>query len=657
MKNLSFSWLFRCVMLSLILLNGCQPVSPAPQPVSPLRTESTPAPETPIAIPTSPQPTSELAAGLQPLQGLPFDQFLEESLKTLMLRDPEAVTIEGLSGRFGTDDTRLTDFSEPYIRQTQAIQSGVLDLLRSYDRSTLDRDQQNSYDVYLWYLDDLVRQHEFADYDYPVNQILVNSVQGVTEYLFTDSQSVYDEASARAYIQRLGQVDEKYSQVIEGLKRRQQAGVVPPRLVLEWTLYSIREMEGTPARSTSFYKTFRNMLMRMKNITSEQKTALLEAAAEQVEQSVLPAYKALGEFLSSQLLVAPVDPGVWQYPQGEAYYRYALRHHTTTNLSPDDIHQLGMQELERIHSEMRERFDQLGYPQDSPLLDLFHRAGYEGGELSGKQILDTYQELLEQADKNLSAAFDLRPEAKLEVHSIRDGNAFYNSPSMDGTRPGIFYAPISGKAYRYSMPTLAYHEGIPGHHFQVALARELDLPLIRGILQFNAYAEGWALYAERLTADLGWYESDPYGDLGRLQSEALRAARLVTDTGIHAKKWSFDQAVEFMVEQTGMPYEEMQYEVARYTAWPGQACSYSIGFLKLLELRRMAQEKLGDDYDLKAFHHMVLIHGGMPLELLEQVFQEDLRLAALKKLSVSPFYTIYYEGITAPMQIGDRYYE
>ncbi len=152
------------------------------------------------------------------------------------------------------------------------------------------------------------------------------------------------------------------------------------------------------------------------------------------------------------------------------------------------------------------------------------------------------------------------------------------------------------------------------------------------------------MYAERLAADLGWYENDPYGDLGRLQYEAFRAARLVADTGIHAKKWSFDQAVDFMVEQTGLPYDFMEYEVARYIAWPGQACSYSIGFLKLLELRRIAQERLGEDYDMKAFHRMVLSHGGLPLELLEQIFQEDLSLASLKKVSDFPFYTMRYAG-------------
>ena len=629
---------------SQILASGCRPNLPAAQ--ATVRSDTTPL--QPSALPPVPSPTNtatpELADELLPLKGLPFDQFLDESFKLLLLRDPEGLTSEGLSERFGVDDTRLTDLSEAYIRETQDLQKGMLDLLLTYDRTGLDREQQISYDTYLWYLDDLVCQQEFADYDYPVNQTLVNSVQGVTEYLFTDIQPVYDEASARAYIQRLGQLDEKFNQLIEGLKRRQQAGVVPPRLILEWSIRNIRGMADTPARATSFYKTFRNKLMQVKAITPEQKTALLEAAVEQVEQSVLPAYKVLGDFISSQLLVAPVDPGVWQYPQGEAYYRYALRHHTTTSLSPDDIHQLGMQELERIHTEIRERFDQLGYAQDSSLLDLFYRVGYEGGELDGTQVLDNYQELLEQADKNLSVAFDLRPEAKLEVRSILEGNAFYNPPSLDGTRPGIFYAPIGDRESRYLMPSLSYHEGIPGHHFQVALARELDLPITRGMFQFNAYAEGWALYAERLAADLGWYENDPYGDLGRLQYEAFRAARLVADTGIHAKKWSFDQAVDFMVEQTGLPYDFMEYEVARYIAWPGQACSYSIGFLKLLELRRIAQERLGEDYDMKAFHRMVLSHGGLPLELLEQIFQEDLSLASLKKISDFPLYSMRYAG-------------
>jgi uncharacterized protein (DUF885 family) len=199
---------------------------------------------------------------------------------------------------------------------------------------------------------------------------------------------------------------------------------------------------------------------------------------------------------------------------------------------------------------------------------------------------------------------------------------YYNPPAIDGSRPGIFYAKVTGSKEKFAMPTLAYHETIPGHHFQIAIAQELSLPALRKDIGFTAYTEGWALYAERLVYELGFYRDDPYGNIGRLQAEAFRAARLVVDTGIHAKKWSYDQAVKFMVDNTGLPRRTVETEVARYVVWPGQATAYEIGMLKILELRQRAMDALGDNFDLKEFHRVVLGNGALPLEILEQVVDE-----------------------------------
>jgi uncharacterized protein (DUF885 family) len=229
--------------------------------------------------------------------------------------------------------------------------------------------------------------------------------------------------------------------------------------------------------------------------------------------------------------------------------------------------------------------------------------------------------LIKEAEQKVAPVFDLRPKADVIVIAGENGD-YYTPPTVDGSRPGMFYAQVTGTEWRFSMPTLAYHEAVPGHHFQLALALEQPLPAFRKSSQFMAYTEGWALYAERLASELGFYQNDPYGDLGRLQAEAFRAARLVVDTGIHGKKWTFDQAVEFMVENTGLPEEYVQGEVGRYIMWPGQATAYMVGMLKILELRQKAQDALGDRFDLVEFHNVILRNGSVPLEILDEVVNE-----------------------------------
>jgi uncharacterized protein (DUF885 family) len=241
--------------------------------------------------------------------------------------------------------------------------------------------------------------------------------------------------------------------------------------------------------------------------------------------------------------------------------------------------------------------------------------------VTGNQIVTEYERLIETAEQELSVAFDLLPSADVVVIGGPTGG-YYSPPAVDGSRPGAFYARAVGTEPRFGMPTLAYHEAIPGRHFQVAIALESDLPSFRKGATFTAYIEGWALYAERLAWEMGFYEADPYGNLGRLQGEAFRAARLVVDTGIHAKRWSYDQAVQFMLDNTGLSRGSMEFEVSRYATWPGQATAYMIGMLKILELRQRAMDQLGDEFEIKEFHNLVLGNGSLPLSILEQAVDE-----------------------------------
>ena len=551
---------------------------------------------------------------------LDIDEFFQASYRELLLRDPEAVLEAGLEDILGGVEAELTDISDSYIRETQELHTAILERLREFDRGELIPDQQVSYDVYEWYLDDLVRGHEFMYYDYPVTHF-ITGVQVQLIHFFTDIHPVENIHDAENYITRLSQVDRKLNQLVQGLKLREQAGIVPPKFVIQWSLGGIRDVANSSAKSTPFYTAFQEKLSVLDEISEDEKDVLLKAAESAINESVKHGYQALAEYLEYLQSIAATDDGVWQFSLGDAYYDYVLRHHTTTDLTAEQILELGIGELDRIQAEMRQVFDDLGYPQDEDLPELFNRVAQDSGFVSGDQVVRTYETLIQEADQNLDAAFDLRPSADIIVIGGPTGG-YYVPGALDGSRPGAFYATNSSSEPQFSMPTLAYHEAIPGHHFQISIAQESDLPDFRNQMIFTSYAEGWALYAERLAWEMGWYDDDPYGNLGRLQAEAFRAARLVVDTGIHRRGWTFDHAVDFMIKNTGLPSGMVNFEVSRYIAWPGQALAYKVGMLKILGLRKEAMGRLGDQFDLKEFHNILLLNGSMPLDLLEQVVHQ-----------------------------------
>jgi uncharacterized protein (DUF885 family) len=590
----------KCIVLMLVLsLAGCMAQSP----------ESTSQ---------SPSSTADVIADLE---GVPIDAFFEKSYNQLLMRDPEYVTELGIAESLGMGNDQLTDISDAYVRETYELHASILNLLREYDRSQLTPEQQISYDVYEWYLEDVIQQQEFIYYRYPVTHF-ITGVQNQLIHFFTEIHPITSKKDAQDYITRLDQVDTKFDQLIEGLRLREEAGINPPTFMIQWSLYDIRRIStGTP-QYLPFYTVLEEKVDAL-NLSAEEKNTLLEDARRAISESVIPAFTALREYLEYLVSIASTDDGVWQFPHGDEYYAYTLRHHTTTDLTAEEIHTLGLQEVERIRAEMRSIFDELGYPEDESLAELFGRVAREGGFISGSEVIERYEALIEEADQNLDTAFDMRPSAEVIVIGGPIGG-FYVPGAIDGSRPGAFYANVGVTEYVYGMPSLAYHEVIPGHHFQISLAQELDLPFFRGDILFTGYAEGWALYAERLAWELGWYEDDPYGNLGRLQYEIFRAARLVVDTGIHAKGWTFDQALAYMEENVGFDPSvvNLQHEVGRYIAWPGQATAYKVGMLKILRLRQRAKEALGDQFDLKEFHNIILINGSMPLDILENVVED-----------------------------------
>ena len=559
------------------------------------------------------------------LEGLDLHEFFDDSFQALMMRDPEGVLAQGLADVYGLEGAELTDISDAYIRETQQMYDVVLDLLQKYDRELLSPADQVSYDVYEWFLDDIVRGQEFMYYDYPATFFPVTAVHEGVMYFFSDLHPLANRQDAEDYVTRLRKVDVKFEQLLEGLRLRENEGIIPPSFAPQWALYGLRNLANADAIYLPYYTSFEENLISIESISSSERNALLEAAEEAIEIAVLPAYDNLVSYLEHLESISSSQDGLWQFPKGEDYYAHLLRHYTTTSMSAEEIHQLGYQELERIHAEMDAIFVDLGYDTDATLGDLFDGVARDGGSIPAGEVLSTYEEIIKDAEGNLDQAFDIRPEAELEVVASTI-KGMYVHASLDGSRPGAFHAGTGQSPEEwYAMPTLAYHEAVPGHHFQISLAQEADLPLFRSLVSNLGYTEGWALYGEQLAWELGWYDDDPFGNLGRLQAEAFRAARLVVDTGIHTKRWTFSQALDFFIENVGFERGDSadpEGQIARYIVWAGQATSYKIGMIKMLSIRQHAMDQLGDQFDLTEYHNVVLRNGSMPLEVLERVVND-----------------------------------
>lgn len=510
-----------------------------------------------------------------------------------------------------------------------------LETLRRYDRSSLDREGQLSYDVLENFLASQVDGDAFRGYDFPVNQM--QGIQSGLPSFMTDAHQVNNLHDARNYIARLDKFPRKFDQVIEGLDHYQGKGIIPPQFTVEKVIKQMQDFRAAPATENTLYVSFKEKLDKLPagEIDAATQTELLAGVQTAIENSVYPAYQRMIEHFNALLPKAQGNYGAWHLPNGDAYYAWCIRQHTTTDMSAEQIHQIGLDEVARIGAQMDAILRDQGLAEGS-IGDRVRQLSAdpaqlypdtEGGRIA---IVADYQEILDEVNSGLGEAFDIRPESGVEVRPVPKFSeatapgAYYQTGAFDGSRPGVFYANLRdvSETPKFGMRTLSYHEGIPGHHFQLSIAQELKgVPFFRRVLPFTAFAEGWALYAERLAWELG-FEKQPLDNLGRLIAEMMRAVRLVVDTGIHAKHWTREQAIAYMLENTGMGETEVTAEIERYFVAPGQALAYKIGMLKILELRERAKAELGDKFDLKQFHNQVLTHGSLPLNLLERVVDD-----------------------------------
>ncbi len=546
-----------------------------------------------------------------------FDEFVDSSYRLYLLRFPQRVTDLGMAATLGVRNNLLDSYAADYVAETARIERLILARLQGFDRQSLSPDQQLTYDVYQWAWDDCVRGQEFADLDYLVTHYYITSRDWLLYDLLTVTHPLLTVWDVEDYLARLSLVSVQFGQLIAGLDARATSGIIAPRIVLSQAVAGLRGLAQSSASRHPFYTRLADGLSSVSNLTLADREQFLSDAEKLIEEIVLPATRRLRDKLSDLLRIAPDDLGYGQQPNGNAYYEYALQHQNQTNRLATEIHDLGLQQVARLRTEIENEAAALDYPANLSIPEIFNRVSREGGLLHGVAILEEYERLLDEAKTRAADVFEHMPTTPIAIVGDAFGG-YYRAAPADGSRPAEFVAPIRGSQPRYTMPTLTYHETIPGHHMQIATAGELDLPLLRTVETFLGYAEGWALYAERLAWDLGWYEGDPYGNLGRLSDEMMRAVRLVVDTGIHTMGWSFDEAVDYFVDNTGRPTAFAQGEILRYTVWPGQSTAYMVGFLTMLDLRDRVREALGEAFNLAAYHTMILENGSLPLAILEQ---------------------------------------
>lgn len=585
-----------------------------------------------------------LAAHTWYFKPLRFSWFVNRAMLQHALQDPELLTSLRLLEPFGIDghNARLTDVSVKHLEAQGEEWQQDLATLQAYNRKQLTVADQLAYDVMNSYIGLQAESRRWMFHDYPVNPLF--GVQSDLPTLMATQQSVGSEHEAKQYLARLEAFGTRFDQLLEGLRLREQHGVIPPRFAVQKVLEQMRGFVGSPPEQNILYTSLQEQLVKAKSIDDDERGELLAEARERLTSVVYPAYDQLIAYFERLLIKAQADNGVWALPDGEAYYAFSARLHTTTNLTPEEIHQLGLAEVARIETEMDTILRSQGYSEGSigqrmTALGNEPRFVYPKTEEGRAQCLADFQTIIDEITTGSAKAFSSMPKTRVEVRRVPEfkektsPQAYYDPPALDGSRPGVFWVNLRDvtELKKFSMRTLAYHEAVPGHHLQIAIALELkDVSTVQRVLPFTAYQEGWALYAERLAKELG-FENDPFDDLGRLRDEQFRAVRLVVDSGLHYKHWTREQAIAYMIDKTGMPELDVITEIERYLVWPGQALAYKIGMLKILELRERAQQALGEKFQLTEFHDQVLLAGALPLDVLDDRVDQWIERTRVRK--------------------------
>ena len=539
------------------------------------------------------------------------------------------------------DQDKWDEMTEAKAKEELEISKKNLEKINQFDESKLDDQTKVSLILARQQLEDDIKDYKWRHYNYPLNQMF--GIHSSVPSLLINQHSISNLDDAEDYIARLNGIPTLFDQVIDGLNIRAEKGIIAPKFVYPHVIRDSKNIiTGAPfndGEDSTLFADFKNKVSQLE-IDQQIKDKLISDAKTALVNSVMPAYNTLIDRVKTLADRATTKDGAWKFPEGEAYYNRALQNTTTTDLTAEEIHQIGLDEVARIHDEMRKIMKQVKFDGDLQAFFEYMRTNerfyYNNDKAGRERYLSEATQLIDNMKTRLDELFIVKPKAGLTVKAVEAfreksaGKAFYQQPSMDGTRPGIYYANLydMGDMPTYQMEALAYHEGVPGHHMQIAIAQELEgIPKFRKFGRYTAYTEGWGLYSELVPKEIGLYQ-DPYSDFGRLAMELWRACRLVVDTGIHAMKWDRQQGIDYYVANTPNPKPDADKMVERHIVMPSQATAYKIGMLKILELREKAKTQMGDQFDIRQFHDVVLKNGPVPLNVLEQFVNDYINTAA-----------------------------
>lgn len=583
----------------------------------------------------SPSPTSKPTESrelINQLENSIANKLFDDTFNELLARSPQQQSMLGIKDNYGQWD----DISDDFARETQRIvERQWREIQKNVDYNRLDEETKLSYQLFEYNTRRRQQAFKYRFHNYPVDQM--NGMQSSVPAFLINIHPSQSEADMRAYVARLTAIKPLFEQLLVNLKERAAKGVIIPLFVFPRVIDDSENIiSGRPFTESNEESTlladFRQKVKRLEISTGRKGKLIAEAEAALLD-SVKPAYEELIEYLAELKRAANSDAGAWKFPDGEAFYTQALQHTTTTGLTPGEIHKIGLDEVTRIQGEMGTILKAVDF--DGDLQEFFHYVRsdpkfYFSNDPAGKQAyLSMAVEIISTMKERLDELFLRQPSADLIVKAVEPfreksaGKAFYTRPSADGSRPGIFYANLydTRDMPKYELEALAHHEGIPGHHMQISIATELTgIPKFRKYGRFTAYTEGWALYMEYVPKELGFY-SDHYADFGRLAMELWRACRLVVDTGIHWKRWTREEAIQYLDDNTPSPHNQNIKAIERYIVMPSQATAYKIGMLKFLQLRDRSREQLGDRFDIREYHDLVLRTGPLPLTMLEEVVE------------------------------------
>ena len=561
------------------------------------------------------------------------NDFFQSSFNRGIDNYPEFQTRLGIKKDYG----KLNDNSPAAAERDLKINKQELQwLIDSVNVDALSKDVLLSYKLFKQNTENSISDYKYRLYNYPVNQMF-GAQSGKPAFLI-NMHRIDDVEDAKAYISRLNGFNKYFSQLINNLKARETIGILPPKFVYDKVVQDSENiLVGQPfdnsIKESTLLKDFMKKMKKL-DINEKAKSILERQANEALLVSVKPAYEKLINFMKGQKRRANFDHGVWKFPDGETFFNNALKRTTTTDLTAEEIHKIGLDEVARIHGEMEAIKNQVQF--EGTLQNFFQfmktdKQFYYPADQKGKDAyLAKAVLLIDSMKTRLDEIFITKPKADIIVKAVEPfreksaGKAFYNRPAADGSRPGIYYANLYDMESMptYQMEALAYHEGIPGHHMQLAIQQELEeVPMFRKFGGYTAYTEGWGLYSEFIPKEMGFY-ADPYSDFGRLAMELWRACRLVVDTGIHSKKWTREEGIKYYTDNTPNAELDVIKMVERHIVMPSQATAYKIGMLKILELRKKAKDALGDKFDIRDFHEVVISHGAIPLNILEDFIDE-----------------------------------